>query len=263
MFQPGIRAIYQKDINTAIVQARRLGFSVLEIHASAPQFWPQNYSLKQCQAIKRFAQNNGITLQTHAPLEQSLIFTDPALRAGAKKQLLGLISFSRKIGARCLTLHPGKAPVFYTVENEKIKNDELFPAYYAKLFDQSLKQLISMAPKDLYVCVENTDNFNQTCQKVLAANLRSQKIFLTCDLRKLFNYDNNILRPDQQAFFKQYRQYVKNLHVSGLTGGHGRIGDDRDKIIKTLNFFSGSDLPLIFEILPVTVAASEKKFLLS
>ena len=46
-FKLGMRAVHQKNIKSAILEAKRNGFEVLEIHLSSPQFLPQNHTPKQ------------------------------------------------------------------------------------------------------------------------------------------------------------------------------------------------------------------------
>src|SRR3989344_785812 len=209
MFKIGNRAIYQPNIQAAISEAKKYGFAVLEIHLTSPQFLPYNYSKKQLAEIKSFTEKQGVTLQIHAPLEHSLIFTNPELRRAAKAQLETMIRFGREIGARCLTLHPGKAAIYHTDDGEKLKDDELFPEFYSDLLEDSIKHISSIAPKDFFVCIENTDNFTLQYQEVLDKYLPTGKVFLTWDIRKNYTYTANELIEKQWDFVKRNKKYVK------------------------------------------------------
>lgn len=259
MFKIGYRAIYESSISAAINIAKRNGFEVLEIHLSSPQFNPDTFTAKDFSGIKNLAKKKKIILQVHAPLEQSLLFTSRELRQGAEKQLKTLIYFSRQIQARCLTIHPGKVSVYNAVDGRKIKADEKYPRYYGKLFENSLKQIISMAQPDLFVCLENTDNFTPGIMKILEKYLPSGKIFLTWDFMKSFTYTDNRLRPEQWKFFQKNQKYVKNIHVSGSL--HGRMNDREKRFDRFINILNDRELPFIMEIYPLNYAVEGKDIL--
>jgi sugar phosphate isomerase/epimerase len=261
MFKIGNRAIYQPSIRAAISEAKKNGFAVLEIHLTSPQFMPHDFSKKELLAIKKFSKKQGIILQTHAPLEQSLIFTGKELRRAAKDQIKTMIRFSRAIGARRLTLHPGKAATYHTDDGRKLKDDELFPKFYSDLFEDSIKNIISISPKDFYVCVENTDNFTLGYQKILNKYLPTGKVFLTWDIRKNYTYTTSKLIEQQWKFVQKNKNYVKNLHVSGFNAAHGELKRWEDKFDRFIKLFSNQKLPMIIEIMPLQSALEAKKII--
>ena len=135
-YQLGIRAIHQKNIKTAIIEAAKNGFQILEIHLSSPQFLPQIYSANQIKAIRAFAKKSNIGLQIHSEINSSLIEADDVIRAAEKKRLERVVKFSRALGARSLTLHPGKAPSYYLGNAGKVlQNDGVYSNFYHKLFE--------------------------------------------------------------------------------------------------------------------------------
>lgn len=259
MLQLGYRAIYQSNVINAMKEARKHGFRVLELHCNAPKFSPGNFFKEERMKIKNLAQKYNIILQTHAPLELSLIFTNNHLREAAKLYLKDLLIFSRDIGARCLTLHPGKAAMYYANDGKKMKDDDIYTEYYSKLFEDSIKYIASIAPKDVFVCVENTDNFTLAYMKVLEKYLPPGKIFLTLDIMKCFTYSENRLIENQWGFFKRNKKYVRNIHVSGAM--HGAINGWEKKIEKFFYLFKNKDLPVIIEILPIESAIKAKKII--
>lgn len=261
MFKIGNRAIYQPSIRAAISEAKKNGFAVLEIHLTSPQFIPYNFSKKELLAIKNFSKEQNVILQTHAPLEQSLIFICKELRQAAKDQVKTMIKFSQAIGARCLTLHPGKAAIYHTEDGKKLKDDELFPKFYSDIFEDSIKYIISIAPKDFYVCVENTDNFTLNYQKVLNKYLPSDKIFLTWDIRKNYTYTTNELIEQQWKFVQKNKNCVKNLHVSGFNAAHGGLKGWEDKLDQFFKLFGDQGLPMIIEIMPLQSALEAKEII--
>lgn len=261
MFNIGYRAIYDPSILSAITKAKKHGFGVVEVHLTAPQFFPNRYSKKKRDYIKLKVEKSGIILQTHVPLEQSLIFTNPHLRKGAKDHLITMVEFSRDIGARCLTLHPGKAAIYNTVDGKKLKDDSIYSKFYAKLFEDSIRHIISIAPKDLFICIENTDNFTSQYQRVLSKYLPTGKIFLTWDIRKNYTYITNKLIEKQWNFLMRNREYVKNLHVSGFDSVHGNLKGWEDQLDKFFELFSSRNLPLVIEILPLENAVKAKKII--
>jgi len=258
MLNIGYRTIYQKSIRSAIKEAKQNGFKVIEIHLTSPQFVSTNYTLKELKLIKTLASKEGITLQVHAPLEQSLIFVNKELRTGAKKQVEEMIKFSKGLGAKCLTLHPGKAAIYHTSDGKKIKDDDIYSEFYKKLFEDSTKHIVSISPKDLFVCIENTDNFTSQYQKVLAKYLPTGKIFLTWDIRKNYSYTSNELINEQWKFVKKNKDYVKNLHISGFSTAHGEIKGWEDKLDKFIKLFNDQALSLIIEIMPLKDALKAK-----
>jgi len=262
MFKIGYRAIYQKNIRFAIQEAKHNGFAVLEIHLSSPQFLPARYSLKQLKLLKDFAKKQDIALQAHAPLEHSLIFVNPELRKSAKKQIEEMRQFCNTIGAQCLTLHIGKPDTYHNVNGKKLKADDIYPDFYRKLFEDSVKHIISLSSNDVRICVENTDNFSAQYQKVLDKYLPSGKIFLTWDIRKNYSYINNELDKDQWKFFQKNTRYVKNLHISGLNAAHGKLEKRwAIELNRFLILFTNETLPLIVEAMPLKYALEAKKII--
>lgn len=259
MFNIGYRAIYQKNIRFAIKEAKKNGFKVIEIHLTSPQFIPSKYALKELSSIKSLAKKEHIILQVHAPLEHSLIFVNKELRHGAKKQVEEMIKFSRNLGAKCLTLHLGKAAIYHVVDGRKIKDDDVYSEFYKGLFEDSIRHIISIVPKDFFVCIENTDNFTPQYQEVLNKYLPSGKLFLTWDIRKNYSYINNKLIKEQWEFVQKNKEFVKNLHISGLGAAHGEIKGWEEKLDRLIELFSNKGLPLIIEIMPLKYALEAKK----
>jgi endonuclease IV len=257
-YKIGLRAIYQKNIRTAIIEARQNGFEVLEIHLSAPQFQPEKYSKRELKTLANFARKNNILLQVHASLESSLLFLNPHLRQAAKLQFLETIKFCQALGARCLTLHPGSVYGYHASDGVKIKNDDEFRKAYCSLFEDGLKFVSSAKVGNLIVCIENTDNFNTDYRKILGKYLRQGKLFLTLDIRKLFSF-NNIPQKEQKNFVQKNKSYVKNIHISSPNSAHGIIGKNEKELIKYLEIFKNKDIPLIFEVLPLKAALESKK----
>lgn len=258
MYKIGIRAIYQKDLRTAVVEARRNGFEVLEIHLSSPQFQPEKYSQRQLKDLAAFAKKQNIILQVHASLESSLLFLNSDLRRAAEVQLKKAVQFSKAIEARCITLHPGSVFGYHFADGTKIKNDDVYRKEYRRLFDDGLKFLNTLSFGSLLVCLENTDNFNLDYQKILEKHLSKKRIFLTWDIRKNFSYTSKEPKKDQLDFIRRNFKYVKNLHLSGLSGGHGTIGKNERQFIRFINLFKNSNPPIILEVLPLRQAIESK-----
>jgi len=248
MFTLGIRSIYAKNINSAIKEGERNGFGTVEIHLSSPRL-----SLSE----KKYPSSKTI-IQVHAPMELSLIFTQENLRISAKKELKKIIESCRKIGARCLTLHIGRAPTYHDVNNKKLISDDIYPDLYSNLLEGSLKYITSIAPKNLFICIENTDNFVRY-QNIIQKYLKTGKLFLTWDIRKSYSYDSGKLIKSQWDFLKKNKKYVKNLHISGLKGSHGEIKKWDKRFDRFIELFKEEDLPLIIEILPLKSALIAQK----
>lgn len=261
MFNIGYRTIYQKSIRSAIKEAKTNGFKVIEVHLTSPQFTPFTYTSKELKSIKSLSIREDIILQVHAPLEQSLIFVNKELRSGAKRQIKEMIKFSRSLGAKCLTLHPGKAAIYHAADGEKIKDDNVYPKFYKGLFEDSIKHIISVVPKDFFVCIENTDNFTSQYQKVLDKYLPGGKLFLTWDIRKNYSYTTNELIKEQWEFAQRNKDYVRNLHVSGFSTAHGEIKGWEEKLGRFISLFGDKELSLIIEIMPLKYALEAKKII--
>ena len=261
MFNIGYRTIYQKNIRSAIKEAKKNGFKVIEIHLTSPQFIPSAYSSKELKSIKSLAIKESVILQVHTPLEQSLIFVNKELRSSAKRQVEEMIKFCRNLGAKCLTLHPGKAAIYHAADGKKIKDDEVYSKFYKGLFEDSIKHIISVAPKNFFVCIENTDNFTSQYQKILDEYLPSGKLFLTWDIRKNYSYTTNELIKEQWKFVQRNKDYVKNLHVSGFSTAHGEIKGWEEKLDRFISLFGNKGLSLIIEIMPLKYALEAKKII--
>ena len=259
-YQLGIRAIHQKDIKTAILEAKKNGFGVLEIHLSSPQFLPQNYNSSKLEDVKLFATKNNMVLQTHSEIGQSLLQADNILRTAEKLRLERAVKFSKSIGAVSLTLHPGNVPGYFENPGKRIANDSLYTKYYNELFEDSLKHVISIASKDLFICIENTDNFTLGYMKILERYLKNKKVFLTCDIMKAFSYKPvQKLREDQWKFFKRNITYVKNIHLSGP--GHGSLEGCEKDFVKFFKLFQDKNIPMIIETLALKEAPNTRKII--
>jgi sugar phosphate isomerase/epimerase len=259
-YQLGIRAVHQKDIKAGIIEAKRNKFDILEIHLSSPQFLPQGYTASQLNTIKDFAIKNGIILQTHSEIGQSLIQTDDILRKAEKQKLERMVRFSQGLGVRCLTLHPGKAPAYFTGPGKAIQNDNVYSKYYYNLFEDSLNHIISITSKDLSICIENTDNFNLGYQKVLATYLKSNQIFLTWDIMKSYSHGRvEKLREDQWKFLQKNIKYVRNIHISGPS--HAGLQGYEKNYTRFFKLFQGKNIPMVIEIVSLKEAIRAKKMI--
>lgn len=261
IYQLGMRAVHQKDLRTAILEAKENGFNVLEIHFSSPQFLPQNYTSEKAKEIKLFAQEQGIILSTHSEIGQSLILTDNLSREAEKKKIKRMVDFSCKIGALNLTLHPGKASAYYSGPGKSTSNEDLYGKYYAELFEDSIKHLVSVASQKLCICIENTDNFSLVYQKILSKYLKSGKLFLTWDIMKSFSSHKPEMKiyEDRVSFLKRNAKYVRNLHISGPSHG-GLDGYEKDFLF-FFEFFKGKNIPMIIEIVSLSETIQAKKII--
>ena len=261
MFHYGYRAIFQKDLRTAIDEAAHNGFEVLEIHLASPQFLVDRYSPAALKKIRSYATQRGVTLQTHAPFEVSLLFSDPVMREATKKFIKKVARFSTLIGARCMTVHPGFVVGYHDADGKKIKNDDLYRAFYKKLFDESMRFMSTLASSQLVIGIENTDNFNTDYRMILEKYLRSKKLFLTWDVRKNFSMKGGALNEDQWNYVQRNKKYVRNLHMSGLGGPHGAVSTADKRLMPFIGLFKNQDLPMIFEVEPLRAAITSKRTL--
>lgn len=255
-FKLGIRAVHQKNIRTAILEAKKNGFEILEIHLTSPQFLPERYTQSQLAEIKNFAEKNNIILQTHSEIGQSLVRAGSIIRKAEKQKLRKIIQFSQKIGARCLTLHIGEAPGYYSGPGQVSRNNDVYTKFYMNLLEDSLKNIIKIAPKDLYICIEN-DKLNVNYEKVLDKYLKAGKFFLTWDFMKTYSYQpTRKIRQDQLKFFKKNINSVRNVHISGPSHA-GLTGYEKD-FTPFLKLLKGKDISVILEILSLPEAIKAK-----
>ncbi len=254
----GIRGVYQKSVKAAIIEAKKNGFEVLEIHLSSPQFHPQCYTQQQLTDIKYFAIKSGVILQTHSEIGQSLIQSDKGLRLAEQRRTKQYMQFSRQIGARCMTLHVGTAPQYHA-GSEIFRNDALFPRYYTELFEESVQYLVSIAPRDVMVCIEN-DNFTEGYRKVLEKYLKTGKVFLTWDFMKNFQFaPQKILKSKLFEFMKRNLRYVQNAHISGPK--HAGISGYEKDFLPFLQLVENANTPIILEILSLKEAIEAKEII--
>lgn len=261
MFDLGYRAVYQKNIESAIKEAKDNGFKVIEIHVSSPQFLIPSYSIEQLKFIKKLAEKKQIAIQVHAPLEMSLIFVNENLRKAAKKQIKELLIFCKTIGANSITLHIGKADTYHDAFGNKLKNDDIHLKFYNQLFEDSLKYITSIADKEINICIENADNFKSNYQKILQKYFSTKKVFLTWDIRKSFSYETGKLIEDQWKFFQKNKEYIKNIHISGLSSSHGEIKEWNSEFSRFFNVLKNKNLSVIIELLPLEAAIKAKNII--
>ncbi len=247
-----MRAVHQRDLYTAILEAKKNGFDVLEIHLSAPQFLPENYKLSELKKLRRFSEEHNITLQTHSEIGQSLIQADSISRKAEKEKLRLTVKFSKHIGARNLTLHVGKAPQYHLGPGKEIRNELLYEKYYCSLFEDSIKYITSIASRELNICIEN-DNLLPGFQKILDKYLKLGKVFLTYDFIKA--------SKEQAKFFGRNIRHIRNVHVSGIR--HGTLKGLEKNVEKFLKPLDNLNLPVIIEIVSTKEAILGKSIIQS
>jgi len=178
------------------------------------------------------------------------------IRIAQKKQIRKVVEFSKRIGADCVTFHPGKAPIYHSADGRKLFNEDFYPRHYTRLFTDSIEFLETLSRQELAICIENTDYFFAGYQDVLSQHLKNRRIYLCWDIMKGFSYESGDLRPDQWRFLRAHLMHVRNLHISGPA--HGAL-DDTDKIGEVLRLFIDTETPLVIEIDPIEYALDARE----
>ncbi len=236
----------QENIFEVLDFAKDNNFSAVEINLNVPVFFPEKYNADERRQIKERVENQGIKLSFHAPEDIPLYHLHPSVRRAGLERLKECIDFASQIGGEKITIHPGES-VCFTQTDKKIFLLDIYRDRFANLFHQSLVEIREYARGKIMPCIENVGNFNGMIRNVLGELLAEGDLFLTWDIGHSYG------QRDNQEFFIQNLQYVKNCHIHDHNGvqDHQVIGDGKIDFIYYLKLLENLETSFVLEIRPV------------
>jgi len=216
----GFHAVYEKSVKEAIDLACEHGFSSAQIECSMPQFFPEKYSVKARDKIRRYAETKNIMLKIHAPGEDfSLQTLHGSVQRAIIERLKEVVDLTCDIGAKLITIHPGMVPAFTIPRIGHFPMDSQYPRLHTLSLRTALLELSDYSEERILLCVENSP-FTPTVIKVLSKMLKESRIYLTWDLAKMYLNDGTIMKMDE-SFFLRHLDKVRECHLHDRTREHG------------------------------------------
>lgn len=261
----GFNSIFDQSIYRAIDFAAKHKFSAIELWVSVPQFFPEKYSNKDRIKIANYSQFKNIQIQIHGPEDLSLFSYYPEVRIATINYFKRLMDFAKDIGARTLTVHPGKITTFTFPKKSGLALFDFYPKYFLPIFRQNLVSLGKYAKGKVMLCLENTDHFEPPIKKIITPLLNKQQLFLTWDVAKTYN-KNGTLNSQDERFLLKHLPSVKNVHLHDINKrpghSHGIIGQGFVDFSYFLHKLKKLDVNCILEVRPhANVLLSRKNFL--
>ena len=130
-------ALFMKSNNEIISLAKQHGFEMIEILAEDLFYQRDNYEFKDC----------GLDVRIHAAtVDINIASINKGIRAESVRQMLQCAEYAEKIGAKTITVHPGKVG----------RNDSRLREYALNLAIESIGKIIDES--NVEISVENMPN---------------------------------------------------------------------------------------------------------
>ena len=189
-----------EDVEKALLLAKKDGFDAIGIVMSEPLDF---YRTKKEQII-----NSSLKLCIHSNLTDTNIASiNEGIRNESIKQAKDSITLASELGAKVVTIHPGK-----------FRNTHYIQEAYFNL-DNSINELISFADeRGITLCLENMEPGNKdlcvTLTQIEKVLDRHSKLMLTLDLAHVGMVVENEI--DMIHYYEKLKSRIKHFHISGL-----------------------------------------------
>ena len=259
----GYHAIYEENFYRAIDHAAECGFEFVQFDLGVPTFFIDNLSDTDLKEIRDYAKSKRVEITFHAPGDNVSLFCDyPLIRDGIMKQFKMIIKKANILEARHITIHAGDYPRFKKSGTEA---DDYTPAcrdHYENILYDNLGDLI-LSSKKTFICLEN-NQFNPLVVSVAKKLIQDGfSLYFTMDLAKMYTAGNRI-NNDDFAFFKEFRNNVRELHIHDRNeafGMHQIVGTGIVDFTAFNEFIQNEKVYLNFEVRPLESAVQAKKAL--
>lgn len=260
----GFNVIFDSSVYEAIDFAADHGFSAIELWVSTPHFFPERYTKRARARIAAYSRAKNIQIQIHGPEDVSLFAYLPEVRKATLDYFKRLIDFANDIGAKTLTIHPGKITTFTFPEKSGMALFDFYPKYFLPIFRQNLEVLGTYAKNKVVLCLENTDHFEPPILKILEPLIKKKLIFLTWDIVKSYKKDGTIKAAELRFLLRNIKG-VRNVHLHDFNKkwghSHGVIGTGFVDIRFFLKKLQGRRVNYIIEVRPHSNVLKSQKFL--
>jgi sugar phosphate isomerase/epimerase len=238
----------EKDIFDAIKYASDNGFSSVELNVNMPIFFPENFTSKQREEVKKYKDGLGVDITLHAPEDLTLLQLQKSIRKATMERFKEVLDFAGDIGASRVTMHVGPA-VCFTLTDRKSYLDEIYYEEYREILKSSLNELADYSRGKTMLCIENSGRFPErlvqsTLEEVLAEN---ENLFLTWDIGH--SYENQY---NEVQFFQKHVDRIKTCHVHDNNGksDHQIIGEGGVDFKRHFDLMGDKDISYIIEVRP-------------
>jgi sugar phosphate isomerase/epimerase len=237
---------FEKDIYDSIKYAKENNFKAVELNVNMPIFFPENFSLEEREKIKKYAEENNITITLHGPEDITFLQLQDGINTASMNRVKEVIDFANDIGAKFLTLHIG-ASVCFTLTDKKIYIDEMFYEKYKKRLEENLLDIISYSKNKVSICIENSGRFPEVLvQETLNKFIREYDLYLTWDIGHSYKNIYN-----EVEFFIKNKDKIRVSHVHDNNGksDHQILGEGNVDIKKHFDII-GENAIYILEVRP-------------
>jgi sugar phosphate isomerase/epimerase len=245
----GYHVVFDESIEDAIGYAARNGFTSIQVDLNMPAFFPERFTADHRARIRDVAARTGVTITLHAP-ELALQSLHRTVLHAILRRLEEIIAFARAIRARSVTVHPGPAQTFNVAGEPPQRVPEMDPDAYRERFGGALRALARCSDGAPFLCIENKA-FTPLLMDVLRAVMRSDALYLTWDLAKMYRRDGTVIE-DVEAFYVANLERIREVHLHDVTaaGQHQLVGTGFVEFAKYLALTRDRDMNYTIEVRP-------------
>ena len=210
--------IYDDSIASAIQFASDNGFSGIQVATDALHLGFESLSDSDISDIRELSRRLGIRINLHGPDHGSLLFPYSRTDRGIISYYSDLIGFAQDVGAKIITIHPGKVSTFKTDTLPIQELPEPDWALYSRILERNLDRLLELSSGKVQICIENLD-WTPLLMQTLQDYLNDTDLALCWDIEKMYNKTDLSVKPEIEAFFTRNITKVRQVHLHSLANG--------------------------------------------
>ncbi|MDE1850337.1 MAG: sugar phosphate isomerase/epimerase [Candidatus Micrarchaeota archaeon] len=210
--------VYDDSIMDSIDFASKNGFSGIQIAMDVLHLGFDNSSNAEILRIKEKSQELGVRINLHAPDGASLVFPYSNTDKGIISYYSDLIDFAVKIGAKIITIHPGKPSHFPTdtVPQEIYPKRDL--GLYKKILEKNLDRLLELSKGKVQLCIENYE-WLPFVTETMQDYITRTDLGLCWDLEKMHNKPDGSVKTEILDFYTRNLSRIKQVHLHSIVEG--------------------------------------------
>ena len=204
-------AVYEPSILDALREAVEHGFDGVQLAMDAPHLGFEALDLAQRRQIASFRERHGLRIALHAPDDMASLYEHRrTFRSGIFAYFGELLQFADDIGARIITVHPGRATTYPTDEQPRTRICPLDLEAYRQTFAENLARLIDLVGGRFVLCMENLA-MDDMVRSIIGPHLSAGSLFLCWDLPKTYN--KMVLDEPLETFLWQHLPSIRQVHL--------------------------------------------------
>lgn len=257
----GYHAVYENNYFEGIDNAYTNGFDFVQFDLSIPKFFLDGLTVNEMTKIRNYARERNVVITFHAPGDNVSLYCDyPFIRDGILKQFKMIIEKANILEARHITIHAGAFPMFKKSGTKIDEYSSIYKSYYENILYDNLKELIANDSSTM-ICLENFNFISLTIEVAKRLINNDYALYLTLDTAKMYTRNFQI-NKEVYDFYKEYKNYVRELHIHDLNepfGSHQIPGTGIVDFTLFQDFIQNDNTYINFEIRPIESAIVAKK----